>query len=249
MIDNVHENTVAQRNNGIDALAIFGGKPAFDEQLHVGRPNIGDRARFLQRVEDMLDRRWLTNNGPFVQEFEQRIADYVGVKHCIAVANATIGLGLAARALEMSGEVIVPSMTFVATAHILQWQQTTPVFCDIDPETHLLDPQRVEERITPHTTGILPVHLWGRPCDTAALEDIARRHNLRLLYDAAHAFGNSHQGKMIGNFGDAEVFSFHATKFLNSLEGGAIVTNDDELAATIRLNRQRGVYRHQWQDA
>jgi dTDP-4-amino-4,6-dideoxygalactose transaminase len=147
---------------------------------------------------------------------------------------------IAIRALEMEGEVIVPSMTFVATAHALQWQKITPVFCDIDPKTHNLDPDRVEELITPRTTGILGVHVWGRPCDVARLEEIARRHRLRLLYDAAHAFHCTYQGKMIGGFGNAEVLSFHATKFFNTLEGGAVVTNDDDLAARIRLMRNFG---------
>ncbi len=159
----------------------------------------------------------------------------VGVKHCIPVCNATVGLEVAIRALGFQGEVIVPSFTFIASAHALQWQEITPVFCDVDPVTHNLDPARIEQLITPRTTGIIGVHLWGRACDTDALAALAQRRNLRLLYDAAHAFGCSHQGTMIGNFGDAEVFSFHATKFLNSFEGGAIATNNDELAARIRL--------------
>jgi dTDP-4-amino-4,6-dideoxygalactose transaminase len=226
--------------DSLDDLVIFGGVPAFQEVLHVGRPNIGHRERLLERINDLLDRRWLTNHGPYVQEFEQCIADMIGVKHCIAMCNATVGLEIAIRAAGLAGEVIVPSMTFIATAHALQWQEITPVFCDIDPRTHNLDPGRVEEMITPRTTGIIGVHLWGRPCDVEALAEIARRRNLKLLYDAAHAFGCSHNGRMIGNFGDAEVFSFHATKFLNSLEGGAVVTNDDDLATTIRLMKNFG---------
>jgi dTDP-4-amino-4,6-dideoxygalactose transaminase len=218
----------------IEDLAILGGEPAFSETLHVGRPNIGDRDRFLQRVNDMLDRRWLTNNGPFVQEFEQKIAEMIGVEHCIAICNATVGLEIAIRALRLKGEVIVPSFTFIATAHALQWQEITPVFCDIDPATHNIDPAKIERMITPKTSGILGVHVWGRACDISSLDKIAQKHHLRLLFDAAHAFGCSYQGQMIGNFGDAEVFSFHATKFLNSFEGGAIVTNDPELAQKIR---------------
>jgi dTDP-4-amino-4,6-dideoxygalactose transaminase len=216
-------------------LAIFGGPASFAAPLHVGRPNIGDRAAFLERVNDLLDRRWLTNHGPYAEEFEREIAQSVGARHCIAVCNATVALEIATRACGLSGEVIVPSFTFVATAHALQWQQITPVFCDIDPETANLDPARVETLITPRTTGILGVHVWGRPCDVDGLSEIARRHGLRLLFDAAHAYGCSRGGIRVGNFGDAEVFSFHATKFVNSFEGGAIVTNDDELAAKIRL--------------
>jgi dTDP-4-amino-4,6-dideoxygalactose transaminase len=224
----------------LESLAILGGSPAFSEKLHVGRPNIGDRQRLLQRINEVLDSKWLTNDGPQVLELEKRLADFVGVKHCILICNATIAMEIAIRALGMSGEVIIPSMTFIATAHALKWQQITPVFCDIDPHTHNLDPKRVEELINDRTTGIVGVHLWGRPCDVEALGNIAERHGLRLLYDAAHAFACSHQGRMIGGFGDAEVFSFHATKFFNTLEGGAVVTNDDELAARIQLMKNFG---------
>ncbi|MEH2163714.1 MAG: DegT/DnrJ/EryC1/StrS family aminotransferase [Nostoc sp.] len=222
-------------NKPFGDLAIFDGTPIFTNKLHVGCPNIGNRERLLYRINDILDRRWLTNNGIYVQEFEQRIADFIGVKHCIATCNATVALEIAIRAAGLKGEVIVPSFTFIATAHALQWQEITPVFCDIDPQTHNIDPNKIFQSITPHTTGILGVHLWGRPCNVEVLSEIAHTYNLKLIFDAAHAFGCSHQGRMIGSFGDAEVFSFHATKFLNTFEGGAIVTNNDELAAKIRL--------------
>ena len=224
----------------LEDLGAFGGQPAFDQALHVGRPNIGDRERLLARIADMLDRRWLSNNGVYVQDFERRIADLLEVKHCIAICNGTIALEIAIRALGLTGEVIVPSFTFVATAHALQWQEITPVFCDVDPATHTLAPECVEAAITPRTTGILGVHLWGEAHHVEALEAIAKRHELKLVFDAAHAFACSYGGRMIGNFGDAEIFSFHATKFLNSFEGGAICTNDDALAETIRLMRNFG---------
>jgi dTDP-4-amino-4,6-dideoxygalactose transaminase len=224
----------------VDELAIFAGVPAFSEAVHVGRPNIGDRQQLLARINDMLDRNWLTNNGPFVQEFEHRVAELLGVKHCIAMCNATIALEIAIRALGLRGEVILPSMTFIATAHALQWQEITPIFCDIDPATHNIDPNRVEELITPRTTGIIGVHLWGRACDIESLSEIANRRGLKLLFDAAHAFACSHHGRMIGGFGQAEVFSFHATKFFNTLEGGAVTTNDDMLAKKIRLMKNFG---------
>ena len=216
-------------------LAIFKGRPSFPEVLHVGRPNIANRERFLELTGQMLDRRWLSNNGPLVQQFEQRIAAFLGVKHCICVCNATIGLEIAIRAAGLRGEVIVPSYTFIATAHALQWQEITPVFADMDPATHNLAPARIERHITPRTTAILGTHVWGRPCPVEQLSEIAERRGLKLMFDAAHAFGCSHQGQLIGGFGLAEVFSFHATKFLNSFEGGAITTNDDALAAKIRL--------------
>jgi dTDP-4-amino-4,6-dideoxygalactose transaminase len=221
--------------NSVAELAILGGQPLFEESLHVGRPNLGDRARLLDRFEAMLDRRWFTNHGPLVQEFEQRLAAYLGVKHCIAMCNATVALEITIRALGLKGEVIVPSFTFIATAHALQWQQITPVFCDIDPMTHNLDPRQVERMITPNTSGIIGVHVWGRACDVSALTEIAETHNLKLMFDAAHAFGCSYGGERIGRFGQAEVFSFHATKFFNTFEGGCVATNDDDLAEKIRL--------------
>lgn len=219
---------------------MFGATPAFAEPLHVGRPNIANRDLFEARVRDILDRRCLTNGGPYVEQFEQRIAEMVGTKYCICTCNATVGLEIAARALGMQGEVIVPAFTFIATAHALQWQGITPVFADVDPVTHTIDPMHVEELITPRTTGIVGVHIWGRACNVSALEALAKRYKLKLLFDAAHAFGCSHEGRPIGSFGDAEVFSFHATKFINSLEGGAIVTNSDELNKELRLTRNFG---------
>lgn len=213
---------------------------SFPQTIHVGRPNIGDREAFLKLVGEMFDRRWLSNNGPIVQEFERRVADYLGVRHCVAMCNGTIALEIAIRALGLEGEVIVPSYTFIATAHALHWQGITPVFADIDPDTHNLDPDAVRRMITPRTTGIIGVHLWGRGAPVEALQRIADEHGLALMYDAAHAFGCSYQGRMIGGFGRAEVLSFHATKFFNTFEGGAVVTDDDELAETMRLMRNFG---------
>jgi dTDP-4-amino-4,6-dideoxygalactose transaminase len=208
--------------------------------LHVGRPNIGNREALISRINDMLDRRWLSNNGPLVQELEKSISDFLGVKHVVAMCNATVALEIASRALNLRGEVIVPSYTFIATAHALQWQEITPVFCDIDPSTHNIDPAKIERLITPRTTGIIGVHVWGRGCDAAAIEEIAARHNLKVMYDASHGFACSKGGQMLGTFGECEVFSFHATKFLNSFEGGAVVTNNDDLAEKMRLMRNFG---------
>lgn len=224
----------------LEDLAVAGGNVAFDEPLHVGRPNVGNRKRLLARINDLLDRKWLTNNGPYVRELERRLSELIGVEHCIAVCNATIALEITAMAAGLSGEVIVPSFTFIATAHALRRQGITPVFCEVDERTHNIDPERIEELLTPRTSGILGVHLWGRPCDVTALAQIAHRNNLKLLFDAAHAFGCSHEGSMIGAHGDAEVFSFHATKFFNTFEGGAIATNDSRLANKIRSMRNFG---------
>ena len=188
----------------------------------------------------MLDRRVFSNGGPLVREFETRVASLLGVRHCIATCNATAALEIVGRALNLEGEVIMPSFTFVATAHAFRWLGLAPVFADIDPATHNIDPRSVERLITPKTSAIVGVHLWGRPCDTDALAAVAARHRLPMIYDAAHAFACTHQGRMIGNFGTCEVLSFHATKFVNCFEGGAIVTNDDELANRLRLTRNFG---------
>lgn len=221
-------------------LAVNGATPAFEHMLHVGRPNMGDRDAFMQYAADIFDRRWLSNNGPLVQEFEAEVARHLGVKHCVAMCNGTIALEIAIRALGLEGEVIVPSYTFVATAHALQWQSITPVFADVDPVTHTLSPAAVRRMITPRTSGIIGVHLWGRGAPVAELQDIADEHGLKLMFDAAHAFSCTYQGRMIGSFGACEVLSFHATKFFNTFEGGAVVTNDDALAEAMRLMRNFG---------
>ncbi|BFI96759.1 MAG: aminotransferase class I/II-fold pyridoxal phosphate-dependent enzyme [Rhodanobacter sp.] len=221
-------------------LALHGAPPAYAEAFHVGRPNICDREAFLRRMGQVLDNQWLTNNGPMVQEFEQRLSERLGVKHCVAMCNGTIALEIAIRALGFSGEVIVPSWTFVATAHALYWQDITPVFADIDPATHNLDPAAVRRMITPRTSGIIGVHLWGRAAPADALQAIADEHGLGLMFDAAHAFDSTFRGRPIGSFGRCAVFSFHATKAFNAMEGGAVTTDDDELAEAMRLMRNFG---------
>jgi len=221
-------------------LAINGAPPAFVEPLHVGRPNVGSREAFMRLADEMFDRGWFSNNGPLLRQFEKRVADYLGVKHCVAMCNGTIALEIAIRALGLEGEVIVPSYTFIATAHALYWQGITPVFADINPQTHNLDPDAVRKMITPRTTGIIGVHLWGRAAPVVELQQIAAEFDLKLMFDAAHAFGCSYKGQTIGQFGECEVLSFHATKFFNTFEGGAVVTNNDELAETMRLMRNFG---------
>jgi dTDP-4-amino-4,6-dideoxygalactose transaminase len=221
-------------------LAVCGGEPAFGRPLHVGRPHIGDRARLRERLDDLLDRAWLTNSGPYVEEFEQRVAAFVGAPHCVVMANATAALEVLIKALDLTGEVILPSFTFIATAHAVSWQRLTPVFCDIDPATHNLDARAVASTITARTSAIIGVHVWGRACDVDGLRDLAERHDLALVFDAAHAFGCTAQQRPIGSLGVAEVFSFHATKIINSFEGGAVTTTDAALAERLRLMRNFG---------
>ena len=211
-----------------------------NNKLYVGRPNIGNRERFLERVNGILDRRWLSNDGPLLKEFEERVAGFLGVKNVVAMCNATAAIEIACRALDLKGEVIVPSYTFVATAHALQWQEITPVFCDMDPTTHNINPAKIEMLITPRTTGIIGVHVWGRGCETQAIEAIAAKRNLKVMYDASHGFGCAKGGRMLGTFGECEVFSFHATKFMNCFEGGGVATNNDQLAEKMRLMRNFG---------
>lgn len=224
----------------ISDLAIFGGTPLFNSPLFVGRPNVMQKEAILVRIENILDSKWFTNDGPYVREFEEKLKDYLGVKHVIATCNGTVALELATRALGFSGEVIVPSFTFIATAHSLMWQNIKPVFCDINSTDFTIDVNEIEKHINENTTGIIGVHLWGRPCNIEKIEEIAQRKNLSVIYDAAHALGCDHNGKKIGTFGDAEIFSFHATKFINSFEGGAITTNNDELAQKLKLMRNFG---------
>ena len=230
----------SKKFSGRDDLALNGAEPAFDDVLHVGRPNVGNKEGFLKAVSEMLERNWLTNDGPLVQEFEKAVADLHEVDHCVAMCNGTIALEIAIRALGLEGEVIVPSFTFIATAHALSWQEITPVFADIDPATHNLDPDSVRKMITPRTSGIIGVHLWGRPAPVHELQEIANEFNLKLLMDTAHAFGTSINGTKVGSFGECEVFSFHATKAFNSIEGGAILTNNPVLANTAKLMRNFG---------
>lgn len=216
--------------------------PKFDEPLHVGRPNIGDPGELRKHIDAALDRRWLTD-GPLVEEFEERIAELAGTAHCVATCNATVGIQLAARAcgIEPGDEVIVPAFTWVATAHALSWIGAVPVFCDVDEETANLSPDAVEKVLSPATRGILGVHVFGRPCPIDPLTELAGRHGVPLLFDAAHGLGSTYRGRPVGGFGEAEVFSFHATKFLNSFEGGAVVTDNAELAARVRAMRNFGI--------
>lgn len=226
----VSEPTAGPPKRSLSDLAILGGPALFPEPLHVGRPNIGDRARFFERLGAALDRRWLSNGGPLTLELEERIREITGARHALAVDNATAGIQVAAVAAGLTGDVIVPSFTFVGTAHALRWIGLRPIFCDVDPETLLIDPASAAAAITDETTGILGVHLWGRVCPTDALDRLAAERGLTVLYDAAHALACTAGGRSVGTFGAAEIFSFHATKFVNSFEGGAITTDDDALA-------------------
>jgi dTDP-4-amino-4,6-dideoxygalactose transaminase len=224
----------------LEDLAVLGGPPAFDTPLHVGRPNIGSREVLAGRLAEILDRNWLTNDGPCVAEFEGRVAEMLAVGNVVATCNGTAALELLLDARELHGEVVLPSLTFIATAHAVRSRGLTPVFADVDPRTCTLDPGSVEELMTSETAAILGVHLWGRLCDVDGLAEVAVRHGKPLLLDAAQAFGCSRQGRSAGSFGDGAAFSFHATKVCNSFEGGVVATDDDDLAERVRLLRNFG---------
>lgn len=183
----------------------------------------------------MFENRWFTNYGPLVKVLQSRLQEKLGVRHCIPLCNGTIALELAYRAMGFDGEVIVPSFTFVATAHALQWQRITPVFCDIRESDFTIDPACIDALVTPHTTGIVGVHVYGNPCDHEAISAVAAKHGLPVVYDAAHAFMSEAGGVSVCRMGAMSILSFHATKFFSTFEGGAIATDDDDLAERVRL--------------
>lgn len=194
--------------------------------IYVTQPYLPPLEDFIPYLQQIWDRKILTNGGPFHQQLEQALCDYLGVKHLALFSNGTIALVTALQALRITGEVITTPYSFVATAHSLLWNGIKPVFVDIDPNTLNLDPANIEAAITPQTTAIMPVHVYGHPCDTAAIQKIADTYNLRVIYDAAHAFGVQDNTGSVLNHGDLSVLSFHATKVFNTFEGGAIVCPD-----------------------
>jgi dTDP-4-amino-4,6-dideoxyglucose len=219
------------------ALAYFGGAPAFAQPLHVAQLNLPEWERIESRFRDIFRRHFFANNGPLVQALDVAFADYAGVEHAVSVTNGTLGLMILARALEISGEVIVPAFTFPATAQAVAWAGLTPVLADVLPASHMIAPKTVAPLLTRQTVGIIGVHVWGRPCDPDGLQAFAAERNLTLFYDACHAIGCTHRGRRIGGFGSGEVFSYHATQVLNAAEGGCITTNDPRLADRLRTMR------------
>ena len=219
--------------------ALLGGKPAFSNKVPMVRPVLPDYSEVEVGVQQILATGMVTK-GRFLAEFEDALARHLGVKHAVAVASCTSGLMLTYRALGLSGDVIVPSFTFMATVSALVWNGLRPVFADVHPGTTNLDPQVVEAAITPQTTAIVAVHNFGNPADIQALQAIAERHGLKLVFDAAHGFGARYQGVPVGKQADAQVFSLSPTKLLITGEGGVVATMDDELARMIRMGREYG---------
>jgi dTDP-4-amino-4,6-dideoxygalactose transaminase len=219
--------------------AIDGGRPLFPDGLPLARPAIADPASVAEAAAAILASGVLTN-GPYVRQLEERAAEYLGVRHCVAVCSCTAGLMLVLRASGLSGDVVLPSFTFSASAHAVVWNGLRPAFADIRPDDLLLDPAAVARSAGVRTSAILATHTYGTPCDTEALGRLARDNGIRLFFDAAHAFGSRRGDRMVGGFGDAEVFSLSPTKVLIAGEGGIIATNDDSLAERCRVGRDYG---------
>lgn len=199
-----------------------------EKPVYVTQPSLPSLDEYIDYLKEIWDSKWLTNNGIFHQQFEKELADFLGVKHISLFSNGTLALISALQVLNISGEVITTPYSFVATTHALWWNKIKPVFVDIDPFTNNIDPSKIEAAITPETTAILPVHVYGMPCDVVSIQNIADRYGLKVIYDAAHAFGVQIDDKSILNFGDLSILSFHATKSFNTIEGGAIICHDEK---------------------
>ncbi|WP_114937318.1 DegT/DnrJ/EryC1/StrS family aminotransferase [Mucilaginibacter endophyticus] len=208
--------------------------------IPVTKPFLPSEKEFRAYVKSIWERQWLTNNGPLVNTLELKLKQYLGVSHMLFVTNGTIALQLAIKALNISGEIITTPFSFVATTSTIVWQGCEPVFVDIDPGTLNIDPSKIEAAITPRTTAILATHVFGNPCDITAIQAIADKHNLKVIYDAAHCFGTFYKNRSVFEYGDISVTSFHSTKLYHTIEGGAVFTQDPELLRTMALMRNFG---------
>lgn len=222
-----------------DVPAILGGEPAFGQKVNIVRPVLPDMAVMADGVQNIL-RSGMVTKGEHLKAFEKAVGEHLGVKHAIAVSSCTSGLMLTYRGLGLTGDVVAPSFTFMATVSALVWSGLRPVYADVDRRTTNLDPAAAEAAITPNTSAIVAVHNFGNPAEIDALSDVARRHGLKLIFDAAHGFGARYQGQPVGAQGDAHVYSLSPTKLLISGEGGIVATNDDALAETIIMGREYG---------
>jgi dTDP-4-amino-4,6-dideoxygalactose transaminase len=209
--------------------------------ITVTRPDVPSLQKYIECLEKIWASRWLTNDGEFVKLLARRLEEHLKVTKLILVGNGTLALQLALRLLGREGEVITTPFTFAATTNAILWERLTPVFADIDPETFNIDPKKVEASITDKTIAILAVHVYGNPCYVEQLQAVAERHNLRLIYDAAHAFGVEYNNQSILNYGDISTLSFHATKVFSTVEGGAMVVRNNDLFERIKLLRNHGI--------
>jgi dTDP-4-amino-4,6-dideoxygalactose transaminase len=212
----------------------------FEKPIYVTRPFLPPLEEFSKGLEEIWESRWLTNDGPVLKRFTQELCDFFETDNLCLFNNGTLALQIALQGMGTSGEVITTPFTFVATTHALFWNKIRPVFVDIEPDYYTIDPEKVEAAITPWTTAILAVHVYGHPCKLNALADIARRHNLKLIYDAAHVFGVKVGNKSIADFGDMSMFSFHATKSFHSLEGGMLIFREAGLKGVLNYLKNFG---------
>lgn len=216
-------------------------KNKLDKNIFVTQPLLLPLKEFIDCLRDIWKSKWLTNMGKYHQKLEEALADYLGVKYISLFCNGTLALLTALKTLDIKGEVITTPYSFVATTHVLHWSGIKPVFCDIEPDYMNIDAQKIEALITPKTTAILPVHIYGNPCDVKAIAKIANRHRLKVIYDAAHAFGVKINNKSILNYGDLSVLSFHATKVYTTIEGGAIVCHNKKMKERIDFFKNFGI--------
>ena len=210
------------------------------KNIYVTQPSLPPLKEFIPYLEKIWESRWITNNGPFHKQLEKELADFLGVKHVCLLANGTLALMLALKALDITGEVITSPFSFVATAHSILWNNSEPVFCDIEEKTLNIDPFKIEQLITENTTAIMPVHVYGHPCDNDKIQAISKKHNLKVIYDAAHAFNVKQDDNSILNWGDLSILSFHATKVFNTFEGGAIVCHNEAMKNCINYLKNFG---------
>jgi dTDP-4-amino-4,6-dideoxygalactose transaminase len=208
--------------------------------IPVTKPYLPPKEEYEYYLRGIWQRNWLTNNGPLVNELELKLKEYLHVRHMLYLGNGTVALQIAIKALGLKGEVITTPFSYVATTSSIVWEGCTPVFVDIDPMTLNIDSAKIEEAITPRTSGIIATHVYGNPCDIEAINIIARKHNLKVIYDGAHAFGVQYKGKSIFDYGDISTASFHATKLFHTIEGGAVFTNDPDLLKRMAYLRNFG---------
>ena len=214
---------------------------AFEKPLYVTKPFLPPIEEYVEGLREIWDAAWLTNGGPVLEKYQQALEHYLGHPNLCLFVNGTLALQVALKALGLEGEVITTPFTFAATTHAIWWNRLQPVFADIEPDYYTLDPASVEAAVTPRTSAILAVHVFGHPCRLEALADIARRHHLKLIYDSAHAFGVTANGRSIAHFGDVSMFSFHATKPYHSIEGGLLTFADPELKSLFNQLKNFGI--------
>lgn len=208
--------------------------------IPVTKPFLPPKEEYTKLIDEIWERNWLTNNGPLVNELELKLKEYLGLDHLLYMSNGTITLQIAIKALRLKGEIITTPFSYIATTSSIVWEGCEPVFVDIHPESFNIDPSKIEEAITENTSAILATHVYGNPCDIDAIDEVAKKHNLKVIYDAAHCFGTTYKGKSIFEYGDISTISFHGTKLFHTIEGGAVVTTQPDLLKKMSFLRNFG---------